>query len=88
MITSDGLSQLLSSISLNHASNAVFEEELGLQRQSFTKYQVELHPSLLSIDQKIEVPGFSWYSLEELEKIVTFSSGHKRILKDLLKQVF
>ena len=67
---------------------AVFEEELGLQRQSFTKYQVELHPSLLSIDQKIEVPGFSWYSLEELEKIVTFSSGHKRILKDLLKQVF
>lgn len=63
---------------------AVFQEDLKQENQSFTKYKVDLYPSILQVLQKMEVPGFFWYSLEDLAKDLTFSSGHKRILKQLL----
>ncbi len=66
---------------------AIFQEDLKQESQSFTKYKVELYPSILHVAQKVEVPGFFWYSLEDLEKDLTFSSGHRRILKQLLLSV-
>ncbi len=60
---------------------SVFQEELPAQSQSFTRYRLELYPTILQVSQKIEVPGFFWKSLAELEQSLTFSSGHKRILR-------
>ena len=62
---------------------SIFQEDLKVQSQSFTRYRVELYPSILQVCQKVEVPGFFWYPLEALEKNLTFSSGHKRILTQL-----
>ncbi len=63
---------------------SVFQEDLKPESQSFTRYKVELYPCILQVTQKVEVSGFSWYPLEALEENLTFSSGHKRILKQLL----
>jgi A/G-specific adenine glycosylase len=62
---------------------SVFQEDLKQESQSFTKYKVELYPSILQVFQKMEVPGFFWHPLEDLEKDLTFSSGHKRILMNI-----
>jgi A/G-specific adenine glycosylase len=66
---------------------AILQEELEQESQSFTRYKLELYPSILQVAQKVEVTGFFWYSLEDLEKDLTFSSGHRRILKQLLLSV-
>jgi A/G-specific adenine glycosylase len=61
--------------------DSVFQEDLPLQNQSFTKYRLELYPSILQVREKKEVPGFTWHLFDDLETNLTFSSGHKRILK-------
>ncbi|MEI6241773.1 MAG: A/G-specific adenine glycosylase [Chlamydiota bacterium] len=47
-------------------------------QQSFTKYKVVLYPFLLEAFEKINIPGFSWVSLEELQRL-PFSSGHRKM---------
>ena len=66
---------------------AIFQEDLKQESQSFTRYKLELYPSILRVSQKVEVSGFFWYPLEELERDLTFSSGHRRILRQLLCSV-
>ncbi len=61
-------------------------EDLEKESQSFTKYKLQLHPSLLEVQEKKEVSGFFWHSLEDVEGSITLSSGHKRILKKLLQK--
>lgn len=63
---------------------ALFKEELSLQKHTFTKYHVELQPSLFQVLQKKEIVGCAWRHLDDLEKNVTFSSGHKKILQEIL----
>ena len=59
------------------------QEDLSMQKESFTRYQVELHPVLLSVKVKKEVLGYHWHSLEKLIHSFSFSSGHRRILREL-----
>ena len=56
-------------------------EDLPKQKQSFTKYQLDLSPSLFRAICKKE--GFEWKTKEELLNY-PFSSGHKRILESFL----
>jgi len=56
-------------------------EDLPKQKQSFTKYQVDLSPSIFRANCKKE--GFEWKTKEELLSY-PFSSGHKRILESFL----
>lgn len=56
-------------------------EDLPPQKQTFTKYQVELSPSVFRALIKKE--GLDWKPKETLLNY-SFSSGHKRILKQLL----
>ncbi len=80
------------------SSDVVIEkirEGLGLQVQfcsvldeenhSFTRFRVTLYPKLFDATQE-RVRDAVWYSRKEIEKL-TFSSGHKRILEDMLQFV-
>ena len=60
-----------------------WQADLREERQSFTSYQVDLSPSLFYLSLKTEIPGFLWVKIDGL-KSLTFSSGHKRILHQLL----
>ncbi len=58
--------------------------KLPIQKHSFTRYCVTLTPQLIfpEVIDFIDEREFSWYSLEKMKNL-TFSAGHKRILKDL-----
>lgn len=64
-----------------------WQEDLPKQKQSFTIYQEELFPAVYIALEKRETPPFRWHKVEDLETLV-FSSGHRRILKDLLELGF
>ena len=78
-LESDVESQVAAYLGIPIEWRADLEEE----RQHFTSYQVDLSPSLFSLSVKVEVPNFLWIKIDELESM-TFSSGHKRVLKQLL----
>ncbi|MES2200341.1 MAG: A/G-specific adenine glycosylase [Chlamydiota bacterium] len=59
-------------------------DDLPQEKQSFTKYQVDLSPSLFYALEKKEVEGYIWAKMDSLTSL-TFSSGHKRILQRLLE---
>ncbi len=71
----------------------VFLEELGVKADkaiklkeyshSFTRYRVKLSPVLIPLKQEKQITGYQWYSPEEVTQI-PFSSGHKKILLDIL----
>jgi A/G-specific adenine glycosylase len=77
-------SDLEEQIEQRYQITAYLQEELPLQKQSFTRYQVELYPVVFEVKEKKEVEGYFWHSLDTLERKLTFSSGHKRILQSLL----
>ncbi len=57
-----------------------FEGHLDEEKQSFTRYRVALYPKLYKAAKKIEIEDHEWQKEEHLESL-TFSSGHRRILK-------
>ena len=61
-----------------------YEESLSLapQKHSFTRFVVTLNPTVLFLVNPFDQTGYSWYSLEDMEGLA-FSSGHRRILRDL-----
>jgi A/G-specific adenine glycosylase len=56
--------------------------ELPLVKHGFTRYDVTLHPSLYESPEKKILEGFEWKKWQEL-LLLPFSSGHRRILKEL-----
>lgn len=76
------------------SAKKIFERELGLslkeivplaeQRHSFTRYRVRLIPYLFEAKESNDL--LSWVSKDEIKKL-PFSSGHRRILNQLLKEV-
>lgn len=68
----------------NHFSVcADWTEDLPQEKQSFTKYQVDLSPSIFHVLEKKDIDGYKWARLDSL-RFLTFSSGHKRVLERLL----
>ena len=59
--------------------------ELTSVSHTFTRYKAELSPSLLEAKVRCEINGFSWLSLDALKKL-PFSSGHRKILSQLLEE--
>ena len=51
-------------------------------QHSFTRYRAILYPYIFQIKHPIEVDGFEWIAVSDLEKL-PFSSGHKRIFNQL-----
>lgn len=61
-----------------------FEKALEAIPQSFTRYQVKLNPIIFRSTNLLVVKGgLMWKSLDEIHQLA-FSSGHRRILKQLL----
>ena len=48
----------------------------------FTRYKVTLHPTLWKAIERFELPDYDWISWQKLKQY-PFSSGHRRILKEL-----
>lgn len=65
--------------------DVLWQEDLYLEKQSFTKYQVDLYPCIVEAKEKKEVPGYIWVSFSSLREKFTFSSGHKRILLQIIE---
>jgi len=56
--------------------------KLPLVEHSFTRYRVKLYPTLWKAIEKIDLPDYDWIPWSEIKKY-PFSSGHRRILKEL-----
>ncbi len=56
--------------------------ELAIVKHGFTRYNVTLYPSLYEASERKVVEGFEWRKWQELSWL-PFSSGHRRILKEL-----
>jgi A/G-specific adenine glycosylase len=57
--------------------------ELPVVSHTFTRFHATLYPVLYRIETKVDIPGFEWVSFEKA-KTYPFSSGHRRIFKELL----
>jgi A/G-specific adenine glycosylase len=60
--------------------------DLTQEEYSFTRYRVKVFPSVFIAQEKKQKEGFTWRPIEELS-LLTFSSGHKRILQNFLRSV-
>jgi A/G-specific adenine glycosylase len=58
------------------------KRELSCEKQSFTRYQAYLYPSLWETEERPNIPGYHWVKKSELN-IYPFSSGHRKILGSL-----
>jgi A/G-specific adenine glycosylase len=59
--------------------NGIFFEKV---KASYTHFQETIFPIIFEINQKIEVSGCFWVSIDELDKF-SFSSGHRKIKMQL-----
>jgi len=69
----------------NFALEADWMEDLEEEKQSFTRYQLDLSPSVFRVLEKKDVSGYIWAKTEDLTSL-TFSAGHKRILGQFLER--
>lgn len=67
--------------------NLQFIKNLGKQKHSFTQFQVELIPTLWEAAEKKSIPHYEWIFLEQVNTL-PFSSGHRRVLLDVLNAHF
>jgi A/G-specific adenine glycosylase len=61
--------------------------ELPLVKHGFTRYNVTLYPAVYESLEKKNLDGFEWKKWQELI-LLPFSSGHRRILKELRDAYF
>jgi A/G-specific adenine glycosylase len=59
-----------------------FKKQLKEQHHSFTRYRVQLFPTLWTAIERKEVAGCQWVG-EKMMRSLPFSSGHRRILLSL-----
>ena len=53
----------------------------------FTRFSVDLYPTVYRLEEKQDVEGYEWIEIEKLQTL-PFSSGHKRILKEVTREDF
>lgn len=61
---------------------AAWQQALPPVKHSFTRFQALLQPHFFNVKNHCEVEGYSWHSIESLQKM-PFSAGHKRIFANL-----
>ncbi len=69
------------------STDAVFSEGLLEISHTFTKYKARLFPTLWEALCMKRREGYSWVTLEEIRDL-PFSSGHRKILQQLLAHFF
>ncbi len=63
----------------------VYLDKLAPVRQFFTRYRADLIPHVLRAEQRFMQADFIWIPLNELQQL-PFSSGHKKIYQQLVRQ--
>lgn len=63
--------------------DGIFLGHLSLEKHSFTKYRVTLHPFLFKARHAIEVENCTWVPIDDLKNL-PFSSGHRRLINKIL----
>ena len=58
-------------------------KKLEQVQHSFTRYRVTLNPMMFGVDSTPEIAGYRWVEKDEVG-ILSFSSGHRRILQQVL----
>lgn len=53
-------------------------KQFDIVKHSYTRFRVELHPSLCVAKEKQEIEGLCWITLENA-KLLPFSSGHRQL---------
>lgn len=66
------------------ALNTSFEMHLDEEKQSFTRFRVTLYPKLFKAAKKEMIADHEWFRLDQLD-LLTFSSGHKRVMKSFVE---
>lgn len=68
--------------------NFEFEKvcELPLVKQTFTRYNATLYPTLYVASEKKDIEGFEWKTRKQLLQI-PFSAGHRRVLESYIQKV-
>lgn len=61
----------------------IWKEDLPPVKHFFTRFRVRLTPHLFVCNQMVDVEGYEWFSLAKLKELA-FSSGHRRILNNLM----
>ncbi len=59
-------------------------QKLPKVKQFFTRFRFTLYPRSFQVEKMQKIPGYFWISLSEIGKL-SFSSGHRKILENLLK---
>lgn len=80
-----GTASLKSQIKRELKLHAQFSKQLSPVAHSFTRFRATLYPSLWHVEKKLPAANFAWMPLAELSKF-PFSSGHKRIIQELLHE--
>ncbi len=64
-------------------TGVMWEYHLPIVKHSFTRFRVELKPSVFSVRKQAKAPAsYQWLTISELERLA-FSSGHRRIFHTL-----
>jgi len=69
-------------LKLDLALSAKWQQVMPQVKHSFTRYRALLMPHLYIAKEPKEIPGYDWFTIEELMS-KPFSSGHRRIFADV-----
>lgn len=72
---------------LDKSVKPVYIDTFNEVMHTYTKYKVTLIPELWKISQRVDIQSYKWVSFEELS-LYPFSSGHKKIAKQLLDFIY
>lgn len=78
----DDTKSLATTVSETFGLQALFQESLPPVTHSFTRYHALLRPHLFQVKKRVEVPRHTWHASSTLQGL-PFSSGHRRIMKEL-----
>ncbi len=70
-------------LSQHYSLSLRFKQTLSTVNQGFTRYQASLNPVWFVCQQPLEIEGLSWLPIDALKQLA-FSSGHRRIFREVL----
>lgn len=80
---SSTVEEQLENISSGLGDVGAWREAMPVVKHTFTRFRASLYPHLFVMKDFRQIPGYRWMCHDEIRK-VPFSSGHRRILNEVL----
>lgn len=80
-------SHLQKQLASEFALETHFEMHLDEEKHSFTRFRVTLYPKLFKAQEKRAIADHEWVQASHLD-LLTFSSGHKRVMLSLVELLY